>query len=124
VKLLLVDDEPALAKLLAAFLERAGHSVALAATGEEGLARFAEEPWDAVIADLTLPGISGEDMVRRMLEMVPPQPVIISSGYPYSAAALPAAFRGQIQVLQKPYLPKMLAEVLERISAKRSGAGA
>ena len=124
MKLLLVDDEPALARLLTAYLERAGHSVTLAATGEEGLLRFAAEPWDAVIADLTLPGISGEDMLRRMLEMVPAQPVIVSSGYPFSAEALPAKSRGQIQVLQKPYLPKMLAEALGRISALRPGAGA
>ena len=121
---LLVDDESALSKLLASYLERLGHQVTVAGSGEEGLERFAAQPFDAVIADLTLPGIAGDEMVRRMLAAVPHQAVIISSGYPYSAEALPAAGKHQIEVLQKPYLPKMLAEALARIAPRRSGAGA
>ncbi len=124
MKILLVDDEVSLSKLLASFLERLGHEVTVAASGEEGLVRFAAEGFDAVIADLTLPGISGDEMVRQMLAAVPTQPVIISSGYPYSAEALPAATKRQIEVLQKPYLPKMLAEALQRIATRTSGAGA
>ena len=108
-RLLIVDDEPALLDLLKRYLERAGYQVHLAATPEEALAGFERDPekFACVLTDLTLPGMSGEQLIERMRVHNPRLPAVISSGYPYSPRTAATVF------LQKPYLPKMLVEALE-----------
>ncbi|MBX9599611.1 MAG: response regulator [Bryobacteraceae bacterium] len=123
MRLLLVDDEAALARLLSGFLERQGFEVSACESAEAALPLFQaeHESIDAVIADLTLPGMQGDEMVRRMLAIAPRMPVIISSGYPFSAEAY-AGF--QVSVLQKPYLPKTLAALLEDLTGRAGKTGA
>lgn len=116
-RILLVDDEAAVTRLLSTYLERLGYQVEVCSSGEEGLARFDSDPhsYDVVIADLTLTGISGDEMLRRMLAIRPALPGIVSSGYPFSVEALPMAAPRQIVFLQKPYLPNMLVEALSKM---------
>ncbi len=123
MRLLLVDDEAALARLLAGFLERQGYEVHACDSAETALPVFEAGPgaFHAVIADLTLPGMQGDEMVRRILAIAPRMPVIISSGYPFSAEAY-AGFR--VSVLQKPYLPKALAALLQDLLRPAREAGA
>lgn len=117
-RLLIVDDEAALLKLLGRYLTRLGYEVQLAASAEEALDLFAPAPqtFDCVLTDLKLPGMSGEAMLEKMRELSPGLPALISSGYPYEPRAPATAF------LQKPYLPAMLSAELERLLRKsRSG---
>ncbi len=64
--ILLVEDTEDLARLICRELERAGHEVRWAASGEEGLARWAEESFDLIILDWMLPGIDGLAVLRRI----------------------------------------------------------
>jgi len=109
--LLLVDDEPALLELLKKYLERLGYQVDAYLTAEEALAQFDANPacYALVLTDLTLPGLGGEEMLDRMRASRPALRAIISSAYPYVPRSKKILF------LQKPYMPKMLAEMIERL---------
>jgi DNA-binding NtrC family response regulator len=106
-RLLLVDDEPALAELLKKYLERLGYEVEVCGSAEEALALNFQQ-FALVLSDLTLPGMNGDDMIEKMRMRKPGLKAIVSSGYPYTPASKETAF------LQKPYVPKMLAEMIEK----------
>jgi DNA-binding NtrC family response regulator len=110
-RLLLVDDEPALLDLLKKYLERLGYEVDARGSPEEALGAFEQDPrrYALVLTDLTLPGISGEQMLDRMRERNPQLRAIISSGYPYQPRSSQTGF------LLKPYAPKMLAELIRSL---------
>ena len=110
-RLLIVDDELALLDLLKRYLERQGYQVDLASTAEDALECFESDParFACVLADLSLPGMNGEDLVERMRSINPSLPALISSGYPYQPRTPHTAF------LQKPYLPQALREALKGI---------
>ena len=110
IRLLLVDDEAALAELLKKYLVRLGYQVDACTTPEDALARAEALPqgYSLVLTDLTLPGMNGEELLERMRQDNPGLRGIIASGYPYQPRALWVTF------LQKPFLPKMLAEAVEQ----------
>jgi two-component system cell cycle sensor histidine kinase/response regulator CckA len=110
-RLLIVDDEVALLDLLKRYLERMGYEVDVASTAEDALARFETDPlqYACVLTDLVLPGINGEQLLERMREKNPKLRALVSSGYPYEPPSKKTLF------LQKPYVPKMLAETLEKL---------
>jgi two-component system, cell cycle sensor histidine kinase and response regulator CckA len=109
VVILLVDDEAPLLDLLKRYLERLGYQVDACLTPAEALERFEADParYSLVLTDLTLPGMSGEQMIAQMRGLEPKLPAIIASGYPYAPQGERTGF------IQKPFLPKMLAEQIE-----------
>lgn len=115
VRLLIVDDEPSLLALLKRYLRRLGYEVDVAETPEAALAYFKADPetYACVLTDLILPGMSGDEMLERMRALRPGLRALISSGLPYQPQSAGIAF------LQKPYLPAMLADALERVLRKK-----
>ncbi len=113
-RILIVDDEASLLSLLQRYLERLGYEVETAANAEDALARFASGPerYACVLTDLNLPTMGGEEMLELMRAIRPGLPALISSGLPYEPRSAGTGF------LQKPYLPVMLIEELERILRK------
>lgn len=114
-RLLVVDDEAALLQLLRRYLERLGYQVETAGSAEDALAKFSASPNDyaAIVTDMTLPGMNGEELLEHMRTLRPGVPALISSGYPYEPRSPATGF------LQKPFLPAMLAEELERLLKRR-----
>jgi DNA-binding NtrC family response regulator len=109
--LLLVDDEAALVDLLKKYLERLGFQVRTCTDPHAAVQVLEAEPhrFSLVVTDLTLPGMSGEEMVERMRAIRPGLPAIIASGYAYQPRA------HGVEFLQKPFPPKMLADAIHRI---------
>ncbi|MGH7034498.1 MAG: response regulator [Stellaceae bacterium] len=68
VRVLVIDDEPAIRRLLKTSLAAEGYEVVDAATGEEGLVAFGRTRFDLVLFDLGLPDIEGRDVIRRIRE--------------------------------------------------------
>ena len=114
-RLLLVDDEAVLVDLLKKYLERIGYEVDACTSPEEALAIFVADPkrYALVLTDLTLPGFDGEELLDRMRACDPGLRAILSSGYSHTPRSKQTSF------LQKPYLPKMLAESIEKLLRKR-----
>jgi len=112
-RILLVDDEAPLLDLLKRYLERLGYEVEACLTPADALQSFEADPsrYSLVLTDLTLPGMSGDEMIARMRAIAPKLRVIVASGYPYEPKGKRTAF------LQKPFLPKMLADLIEQMLA-------
>jgi DNA-binding NtrC family response regulator len=109
-RLLLVEDEPALANLLKKYLERLGYQVDACAQADAALALLDAHPEDyaLLITDLSLPDMSGEELLTRSRLRAPHLRAIIASGYPYEPRA------EGVEFLQKPFLPNLLAQAVER----------
>ena len=109
-RLLLVEDEPALAGLLKKYLERLGYQVDACAQADEALALLDAHPEDyaLLITDLSLPDMSGDELMRQSRLRAPHLRAIIASGYPYEPRV------AGVEFLQKPFLPNLLAQAVER----------
>jgi DNA-binding response OmpR family regulator len=79
--ILLVDDEEGIRLLYREEFEEEGYDVATASNGEEALEKFSQESPDLVILDINMPGMNGIEVLRRMKEINPELPVILSSAY-------------------------------------------
>jgi CheY-like chemotaxis protein len=79
---LLVDDDPALVRLGALRLTRLGYEVTGCESPTEALERFRDRPvdFDAVVTDLSMPGMSGMDLARELLALKPELPILMVSG--------------------------------------------
>ncbi len=116
-RILLVDDEIPLLQLLEKYLQRLGYEVEAHSKSEDALRSFEAGParYDLVIADLGLPGMPGDSMLIRMLEIQPSIPILICSGSPSFASNLPTTMEKQVGFLQKPFVPRMLSEAIDRL---------
>ena len=81
-RILLVDDEEGIQLLYREEFEEDGFEVTTAFNGKEALEQFSQEPPDLVILDINMPGMNGIEVLRRMKEINPNLPVILSSAYP------------------------------------------
>ncbi len=117
LRILLVDDEPALRELLRVTFEGADVAVVEAASGEEALAELSRELPDVVVLDLRLPGIEGADLCRRLRreEATRTLPIIVLTGADGPELAL-ARRSGANEVVRKPFSPLELLALVERLA--------
>ncbi len=101
---LVVDDEAAVCDSLAEFLADFGYECATAASAEEAITRFEPRPFDAVIVDLRLPGMSGEALIAALHRRRPETAFLIHTGAPgyQPSAELQTIGIGADQVFMKP----------------------
>jgi DNA-binding NtrC family response regulator len=118
---LLVEDERPLLLLLEKYLRRMDFEVTTYSSSAQALKEFEAAPtrYDLVIADLGMPELSGDTMLARMLEIRPDVLILICSGSPFYLSTLPKALEQRVGFLQKPFLPKMLLEEIEKLMAKK-----
>ena len=119
-RILIMDDEENLRVLVGEMLESIGYKVSLAKDGEEAIEsiRFAsksDNPFDAVILDLTVPGgIGGKDVIKELRKISPESKAIVSSGYTNDPVMLNFREYGFNEVIAKPYQIGDLSEVLHK----------
>lgn len=114
-RLLIVDDEALVRSAIRKVLTRRGFLVDEAPDGSQGLARVREatEPYQGVLLDLSMPGISGERVLEQLRITHPDLPVVILSGFVEDPAKVASANA----VLHKPLTSKVLVETLDRVLA-------
>lgn len=118
-KLLVVDDEAMLRDILKNFLVQEGYEVVAAADGEEAL-KICSQPGaeiDAVILDMTLPGIDGVETFDRLKQIDDQMKVVIATGDPYRQSVHDLMRRGAAGMLSKPFRPQHLSEVIKQLLA-------
>lgn len=99
---LIIDDEKNIREGLAASFEMDGYDVCLAADGKEGLSIIEKGGIDLVITDLRMPGVTGEEVLRRVTTEMPGIPVIVLTGHGSIDAAVDAMRNGAYDFLTKP----------------------
>jgi len=102
-KLLVVDDEEKIIKILTRILSEEGFDLITASTGEEGVEKAKEIPPDIVLMDLNLPGISGIEAMTRIHETYPDILTIILTAYGTITSAVEAMRKGAYDYLTKPF---------------------
>ena len=101
-RLLVIDDEKNIREGLAESLREEGYDVVCAENGEEGWKLFSNGDIDLVITDLKMPGIGGEELMRRIFSRAPGFPVIILTGHGTIETAVTAMRDGAWDFLSKP----------------------
>ncbi len=117
---LVVDDEPTVRNFAAAALASAGFMVATAADGEDALAQLKRDPlhFDAVLLDLTMPKMDGEDTLMALRMLSPNLPVVLTSGHSEQTVAQRFVGRGVAHFLAKPFVSESLVNVIETAIAR------
>ena len=121
-----MDDELALANLIEKYLQRMGFDVEPVSDPRLALERFqtAKAPYHLVLADLTMPQLSGEELLRTILRADPNVRAILCSGYAMAGCPLEQEYRGRVEFLQKPFFPRMLADAIGKLLGPASGFSA
>jgi two-component system response regulator AtoC len=113
-KILVIDDEPILRDSLEVALKTSGYDVITARTGEEGLDRFQKEDPDIVLLDHWLPGINGDEVLRRIREEDPEAPVIIMTAQGSIEMAVSSMKMGAFDFLVKPFNLDQVEDLIKR----------
>ena len=111
---LVVDDEPTICSLMNVFLTQRGFQVRTANTGEDALVMFCESYPDIVLLDISMPGMRGIDVLRRMKAIYADCGVIMLSAYGDDETIQEAMDMGAYCYIQKPM---ELTELNARIEA-------
>ena len=115
-RLLIAEDEKNIREGLAAALEMDGYLVDTAADGKEAFKRFLKGDIDLVLSDLKMPGLSGDELLEKILAESPGTPVIILTGHGTVEAAVKAMRLGAWDFLTKPvnldYLSLLVKQAL------------
>jgi DNA-binding NtrC family response regulator len=118
-KILVVDDEPSILKLLKEALAQWGYHVACVSTGAEALEAIRTELFDAAITDIRMPEMSGLDLLREIKRHDESIEVVVMTGYPTIASAVEALKEGAYDYLSKPLILDELRHLMARVTERR-----
>jgi DNA-binding NtrC family response regulator len=110
-----VDDELIMRESLAGWLERDGHAVQTAASGEEALEKVKETQFDIFLVDIKMEGISGLDVLRSVKDSDPDADVVMITAYGSIPSAIEAMKDGAYDYMLKPFDPNELGVLIEKI---------
>src|SRR3954469_1575303 len=116
LRILAVDDEPAILQLISAHLWLDGHSVGTADDGVDGLAQFLQEPWDVVLTDRLMPNMGGEHLAAAIKKVNPGTPVIMVTGSLEPAPDDELRLPNVDKIVLKPFSSERLREALSHVT--------
>jgi len=111
-RILIVDDDPEVARMLARSLSRRGFQIDSTSSVDDALARAEKVRYDAAVLDLVMPGRDGADLAAVLRQRIPGIPVAFLTGYTHSPL-LQTAERSGVRVFTKPLVTQDLVDFLE-----------
>ncbi|GAA2617020.1 response regulator transcription factor [Actinomadura fulvescens] len=120
-RILVVDDDPTVAEVVARYLVRDGHQVECVADGLAALRRAQGDPPDLVVLDLMLPGMDGLEVCRRLRE-TSPVPVVMLTALGEETDRLVGLELGADDYVTKPFSPRELALRVKSVLRRARGA--
>jgi DNA-binding NtrC family response regulator len=116
-KILIVDDEPPLLKMMGVYLKRVGYDAALFESSDRAWAAVEAEAgkYAGAVLDATLRGMTTEQLALKLLAANPSIRVVVASGYPVVMSAVEAAGPGRVSFVQKPFTADKLVGTLRRM---------
>ena len=116
VRILLVEDEPRTAKVLAKMLREDGYRVEVTSDGAIAVGRLSRPPLpDVLIVDVRLPHVDGIAVARYARSLDPRIPIILTTSYAQQAAIAEKEMDPRPLIFDKPYEYRRLAEEIERL---------
>lgn len=124
-RVLFIDDEPGVRRLVRDLLEQDGLDVTTANDGVHGLQLATSQEWDLVLLDLMLPDLPGSTVLSALLESRPSQRVLVLSAVGDTESRVQCLERGAVDFVAKPFSVRELrARVRSRLAEGESHAGA
>jgi DNA-binding NtrC family response regulator len=116
---LLVDDEEDFTATLAERLETRGLNVDVSSNGPDAIQRVGQKTYDALVLDLSMPGMDGIETMKRLLAANPDLQVILLTGRGSVRKGVEAISSGAMEFLEKPADINLLLEQIEKARANR-----
>jgi putative two-component system response regulator len=119
-RILVVDDDESIRVAMARFLQRCGYGVLSAGNGHDALLMFESQEFDAMICDVRMPGLSGPELLPRVLARDPDLAVLMLSAVNDAPTAAHVLASGAVDYLVKPIELRALQDAVIRALARRS----
>jgi two-component system response regulator PilR (NtrC family) len=118
-RILIVDDDENIRKVLSTILEDEGYIVELADTAKKGIEKAEHEFYNLALIDIRLPDMEGIELLAKMRETKPKMRKIIVTGYPTLQNAVAAVNKGADAYIMKPFdVEKMLQTIKEQLNTQ------
>ena len=118
--ILVVDDESEIREGLELLLKTEGYQVSSAETGQSGLTRLEERPYDLMLLDVSLPDKNGIEMLKEIHRQDPQMPIVMITAYGSIEMARAAFKSGAMDYITKPWSnDELLAQVAQAVEARR-----
>lgn len=116
-RILFVDDEAPIGKIVKRMLSQLGYSVTIKTSSIEALELFRSKPgeYDLVLSDMTMPNMTGDQLTKKLIETRPDIPVILCTGYNKKISEKNASGIGIKAIAKKPFTQVALAKTVRRI---------
>ncbi len=114
IRVLIVDNDPALAEAMAESLGRVGYPCAVATSGPDGIKQIEQDTYDVIVTDLVMNDVDGMQLLTHARECLPEAEVIMVTGHASVPKAVEAMQQGAFSFLEKPTTPGRLRAVTER----------
>jgi putative nucleotidyltransferase with HDIG domain len=119
LRVLVVDDNASLLRFLVSAFSAHGCVVKQAGAAAQALEALGEQSFDLVVSDVTMPGLSGLDLLRAVKNHHPGTPVVLITGNPSVTSAVVALRNGAYDYLPKPFSIREIQDLLARVRADR-----
>ena len=116
---LCVDDEPEILQALRREFRKRPYRLVTARSGEEAIALATEARFDAAVLDVTMPGMSGHELLKALRRLDPELPIVILTGRPEDSVLYRSVFLGADGFLEKPCDAEALDIQLKAVIADR-----
>jgi len=118
MEILIVDDEPQVAEVLARSLSRQGHSTTVVHSGQEALEHLASETPDAMFLDVSMPGMNGLAVMAEVKRLRPSLAIVVITGHATDDEVERVKELGAVDVIQKPSALTHYHRAIERLHAR------
>ena len=119
MEIMIVDDEPQVAEVLARSLIRQGHRTTVVHSGQEALDRLHSVPLDAMFLDVSMPGMNGLDVMAEVKRLKPALAVVVITGHATADEVERVKELGAVDVIQKPAALTHYHRAIERLHSTR-----
>lgn len=115
MEIMIVDDEPQVAEVLATSLKRQGHRTTVVHSGREALDRIKGAAFDALFLDVSMPGMNGLDVMAEVRRIRPTLAVVVITGHATADEIEHVKKLGAVDVIQKPSALTHYHRAIERL---------
>lgn len=120
IRILVAEDDSSLCESLKTLLSHAGYEVVTAGDGNMALRCFAQRPFDVVLSDLRMPGLTGIELLEEIKKIAPQTEMILLTAFATVDLAVEAMKRGAFDFVTKPFKKSILLAVIQKALDRKS----